>query len=160
MLASITQAENGYSVRFERNLKHAVESVWSMLTDNEKLAQWFPELRVADLREGGLIQFDMQNGHFEEMAIIELKALSVLEFTWAEDIVRFELYAEPEGCRLVLIEKLAQITAHTPRDIAGWDVCLDVIEALLDGKTIASRKDVWKMKYDKYVQAFEKLPQA
>lgn len=160
MLASITQAENGYSVRFERNLKHAVESVWSMLTDNEKLAQWFPELRVADLREGGLIQFDMQNGHFEEMAITRLKALSVLEFTWAEDIVRFELDAEPEGCRLVLIEKLAQITAHTPRDIAGWDVCLDVIEALLDGKTIASRKDVWKMKYDKYVQAFEKLPQA
>lgn len=160
MLASITQAENGYSVRFERNLKHAVESVWSMLTDNEKLAQWFPELRVADLHEGGLIQFDMQNGHFEEMAITRLKALSVLEFTWAEDIVRFELYAEPEGCRLVLIEKLVQITAHTPRDIAGWDVCLDVIEALLDGKTIASRKDVWKMKYDKYVQAFEKLPQA
>lgn len=160
MLASITQAENGYSVRFERNLKHAVESVWSMLTDNEKLAQWFPELRVADLREGGLIKFDMQNGHFEEMTITRLKALSVLEFTWAEDIVRFELYAEPEGCRLVLIEKLVQITAHTPRDLAGWDVCLDVIEALLDGKTIASRKDVWKMKYDKYVQAFEKLPQA
>ncbi|MGO4182986.1 SRPBCC family protein [Paenibacillus sp. TAF43_2] len=158
MLASITQAENGYSVRFERSLKHAVESVWSMLTDNEKLAQWFPELRVADLREGGLIKFDMQNGHFEEMAITRLKALSVLEFTWAEDIVRFELYAEPEGCRLVLIEKLVQITAHTPRDIAGWDVCLDVIEALLDGKTIASRKDVWKMKYDKYVQAFENLP--
>ncbi|OME86261.1 activator of Hsp90 ATPase 1 family protein [Paenibacillus sp. FSL A5-0031] len=160
MLASITQAENGYSVRFERNLKHAVESVWSMLTDNEKLAQWFPELHVADLREGGLIKFDMQNGQFEEMAITRLKALSVLEFTWAEDIVRFELDAEPEGCRLVLIEKLTQITAHTPRDIAGWDVCLDVIEALLDGNTIASRKDVWKMKYDKYVQAFENLPQA
>ncbi|WP_054025106.1 SRPBCC family protein [Bacillus sp. FJAT-28004] len=160
MLAAIAQAQDGYTVRFERNLKHDAGSVWSMLTDNEKLATWFPELRVADLREGGLMTFDMQNGEYEEMEIIAFERLSVLEYTWAEDAVRFELFPEPEGCRLVLIEKITKITEHTPRDIAGWDVCLDVIEALLDGRTIASRKDVWKMKYNKYVQAFANLPQA
>ncbi|OBZ13778.1 SRPBCC family protein [Bacillus sp. FJAT-26390] len=160
MLAVITQVANGHTVRFERRLKHPVEKVWSMLTENDKLAKWFSELRVDDLREGGIIKFDMQDGTFEEMEILELKEHSVLEYTWGEDQVRFELYPEPKGCRLVLIEKVSKITAHTPRDIAGWDVCLDVIEALLEGRTIESRKDVWKIKYDKYVQAFENLPQA
>ncbi|MGM0883191.1 MAG: SRPBCC family protein [Bacillota bacterium] len=159
MLAIIKQTENGYIARFERQLKHPVEEVWSLLTENDKLAKWFSEFRVDDLREGGIIKFDMQDGTFEELEIIELKMCSVLEYTWGEDLVRFELYPEPVGCRLVLIEKIKKITNHTPRDIAGWDVCLDVIEALLDSRTIESRKDIWKIKYGKYVQVIENLPQ-
>lgn len=129
------------------------------MTENDKLAKWFSELRVDDLREGGIIKFDMQDGTFEELEIIELKIFSVLEYTWGEDLVRFELYPEPEGCRLVLIEQIKKITSHTPKDIAGWDVCLDVIEALLDSRTIDSRKDIWKIKYEKYVQVIENLSQ-
>lgn len=159
MLAVIQQIENGYIARFERHLKHSVEKVWSSLTENDMLAKWFSELRVDDLREGGIIKFDMQDGTFEELEIIELKICSVLEYTWGEDLVRFELYPEPEGCRLVLIEKIKKITNHTPKDISGWDVCLDVIEALLDSRTIESRMDIWKIKYEKYVQVIENLPQ-
>lgn len=159
MLAVIQQLKNGYIARFERHLKYSVEKVWSLLTENDKLAKWFSELRVDDLREGGIIKFDMQDGTFEELEITELKRCSVLEYTWGEDLVRFELYPEPEGCRLVLIEKIKKITDHTPKDIAGWDVCLDVIEALLDGRTIESRMDIWKIKYEKYVQVIENLPQ-
>ena len=58
-----------------------------MLTENEQLEKWFSELRIDDLREGGFIKFDMQNGNFEEMEIIELKIYSILEFTWDKDIV-------------------------------------------------------------------------
>ncbi|RCW48885.1 SRPBCC family protein [Paenibacillus prosopidis] len=159
MLAVIKQIENEYIARFERHLKHSVEKVWSSLTENDKLAKWFSELRVDDLRKGGIIKFDMQDGTFEELEITELKICSVLEYTWGEDLVRFELYPESEGCRLVLIEKIKKITNHTPKDIAGWDVCLDVIEALLDSRTIESRMDIWKIKYEKYVQVIENLPQ-
>lgn len=159
-LALVQKDPNGTTVRFERHLKHSVEKVWSSLTENDKLKQWFPELRVEDLREGGTISFDMQNGTFEAFEILELKPLSVLEYTWAEDRVRFELYPEPEGCRLVMIEKIVQVTDHTPRDIAGWDVCLDVIESLLDGRTIENRKEIWKVKYENYVQLFKEGPKA
>ena len=79
----------------ERELAHAVEMVWSELTDNEKLSQWFSELRVEDLREGGMIKFDMQDGTFIDMEILELKMYSILEYKWGKDIVRFELYSEP-----------------------------------------------------------------
>ncbi|MED1952515.1 SRPBCC family protein [Brevibacillus centrosporus] len=153
MLAFMQKVENGYIARFERSIKHSVEKVWALLTENDKLAKWFSELSVDDLREGGVIKFDMGDGTFEEMKILELQTQSVLEYTWAEDIVRFELYPEPEGCQLVLIEKITRITDHTPRDLAGWHVCLDVIIALLDGRTIDSRKEEWAKWYEKYVQA-------
>lgn len=157
MSAEIKKVKNGYIARFERPLKHSAKEIWSFLTDNEKLKQWFPELHIDDLREGGIIKFDMQDGTYEEMDITELKMYSVLEYTWGEDLVRFELYPETEGCRLVFIERLKKMTDHTPKDIAGWDVCLDVIEALLDGRTVESRKDIWKVKYEKYVQEIEQL---
>ncbi|NHN31684.1 SRPBCC family protein [Paenibacillus agricola] len=152
MLAMIQKMERGYRARFERRLPHAVDQVWAWLTENEKLAQWFSELRIEELREGGKIKFDMQNGTFEEMEIIELKLRSILEYTWDKDLVRFELYPEAGGCRLVLIEKIHAMTDHTPRDLAGWHVCLDVIHALMEGRTVESRKDDWEKWYVQYVQ--------
>ena len=61
----------------------------------------------------------MQDGSFEEMKILELKIYSILEYTWSEDVVRFELKPESDGCRLVLIEKIKTITNHTSKDLAG-----------------------------------------
>ncbi|MED3654373.1 SRPBCC family protein [Heyndrickxia sporothermodurans] len=156
MLASIQKVEDHYFARFERQLQHSVEEVWAMLTDNEKLSKWFSELRVKDLRKGGIILFDMQDGTFEEMEITELEMYSVLEFTWAEDKVRFELYKENDGCLLILNETINKMTNHTPKDLAGWHVCLDVISALLDGRTIESRKEEWEKWYEKYIQLTER----
>lgn len=159
MLAVIQSSGDGYTARFERHYKHSVEKVWAFLTENGKLQKWFAELRVEELREGGRILFDMGNGTFEEMRIIELRAPSVLEYTWADDRVRFELYPEGEGCRLVLIETLNRVTDHTPRDLAGWHVCLDVIGALLDEQPLSDRKQQWERWYAEYAQLTKALPQ-
>lgn len=150
MLADIERAEQGYLARFERHYPHPVSRVWAMLTDNEQLAKWFPELKVNDLRKGGKILFDMQDGTFEEMEIVDLEAPEVLEFTWGEDRVRFELGGEPGGCRLLMIEKIREMTDHTPKDLAGWHVCLDVIGTLLDGKTPGPRDSEWETWYRQY----------
>ncbi|WP_134703011.1 SRPBCC family protein [Ammoniphilus sp. YIM 78166] len=158
MLAVVQQVQNGYVARFERNLKHTVEKIWSSLTENDKLEKWFSELQIDDLREGGIIKFDMQDGTFEELEIIELKPNSVLEYTWGEDRVRFELYPESDGSRLVLIEKINKITNHTSKDLAGWHVCLDVINVLLDGRAIQSRENEWKIWHEKYEQLLENFP--
>lgn len=156
LLALIQKVENGYTAKYERHFKHSVEKVWSYLTDNDKLPQWFSELRVDELLEGGVIKFDMGDGTFEEMRILELKMHSVLEYTWGEDIVRFELSPEQDGCLLVLIEKIHTITDHTPRDLAGWHVCLDVIASLLNGDAI-ERKEEWKKWYEKYIQVVNQV---
>ncbi|HEY2495124.1 MAG TPA: SRPBCC family protein [Paenibacillus sp.] len=159
MLAVIQRVENGYIACFERHLKHSVEKVWSSLTENDQLEKWFSELRVDDLREGEIIKFNMQDDIFEELEIIELKMCSVLEYTWGEDRVRFELYPEPNGCRLVLIEKINKITDHTSKDLAGWHVCLEVISKLLEGRTLDSRDSEWKRWYEQYVQLIKKFPE-
>lgn len=156
MIAAIQKVENGYIAQFERLLNHSVEKVWSMLTANEMLSKWFTELNVEELREGGIIKFDMQDGTFEEMIITEFKLFSVLEYTWGEDRVRFELYPEQNGCKLILKEKINVITNHTSRDLAGWHVCLDVITALLEGRILESRESEWKKWHPKYVEAVEK----
>lgn len=158
MIAHIEKVENGFTVTYERHLNHSVEEVWSYLTDNDKLPKWFSELRVEELREGGVIKFDLGDGTFEELTILELNMNSVLEFTWWPDSVRFELSEESGGCLLLLIEKIHTITDHTPKDLAGWHVCLDVIQALLDGTTI-ERKQEWEKWYKKYVIEIEKVTQ-
>jgi uncharacterized protein YndB with AHSA1/START domain len=153
MLASIQKYVDGYVAKFERQLQHPADEVWSYLTENKKLNLWFPELSVDEIREGGVIRFDMGDGSFEELTILEVKPLSVLEFTWDKDCVRFELHPWENGCQLLLIERLTILTDHTPRDLAGWHVCLDVIEALLDGWTIESRKNEWEKRYKQYREA-------
>jgi len=157
MLANIEPAGEGYIAEFRRHLLHPIESVWTYLTDNEKLQQWFSELRVDSLREGGRILFDMQNGTFEEMTITSLEHNAVLAFTWGEDAVRFELNPMQDGCLLVMTETIHRITPHTPRDLAGWHVCLDVIASLLDGRDFESREKVWKPLYEQYKEAMEAM---
>ncbi|MBO0961395.1 SRPBCC family protein [Neobacillus sp. MM2021_6] len=152
MIASIKKVEQGWIAQFERQLNHSVEETWSWLTDNEKLVKWFPELQVGGLQEGGFMQFDMQNGTFEKLSITELNPNSVLEFDWWADSVRFEIMPEAEGCQLILKERIETITDHTPRDLAGWHLCLDVIKALMDAQSIEWRAEEWKKWYEEYVK--------
>lgn len=156
MKAEIKQIEKGYLATFERPLNHKVEAVWAMLTDNALLGKWFQELRVGELRQGGFMKFYVPDIMEQELEISELTPLSVLEFDWFGDTIRFELHTKQNGCVLILKEKLRAITEQTKKNIAGWHVCLDVIEALLDGRTI-QREDEWKKWFDVYAQEVEGL---
>ncbi|MFC4104089.1 SRPBCC family protein [Paenibacillus xanthanilyticus] len=155
MLANFEQTQSGYIARFERRFRHEAQDVWAMLTDNEKLTQWFGELRVEELREGGAMLFDMGDGAFERMTIMAMTPQAVLEYEWGEDRVRFELEPQDEGSSLILIETIGTVTAHTARDLAGWQVCLDVIAALLDGRPIPQRKEEWARQYAEYAKLTE-----
>lgn len=150
MIATIQKENAIYTARYERHFQHSVEEVWSMLIDNEKLQQWFKELQIVDLQKGGLMKFDMQDGTFIDMEILDYEPFKVLVFEWGKDTARFELYAVSEGCQLTFTETLSFFTEHTIKDLAGWHVCLDVIEALLDGRAIISREAQWKTWYEKY----------
>ena len=156
MIAKIERFENGYLVRYERQLNHAVEAAWVMLTENEQLTRWFKELSVGELREGGFMRFSMPEVIEQELEISELIPLSLLEFDWFGDVIRFELYPNDDGCVLILKEKLNSITEQTKKDVAGWHVCLDVIQALLDGNPI-QRDEEWKKWYEKYAEKIDGL---
>lgn len=160
MTAKLKSVPEGTTATFERHYKHSAGEVWAYLTDNDLLPEWFSELRVKELRTGGSMVFDMQDGNLIEMEIYECKPASVLEYSWGEDKIRFELAAEPEGCRLLLIETIGTLTDHTPKDLAGWHVCLDVIAALLDGEVLKDRKGAWEQQYEVYIALVEEYRQS
>lgn len=155
MLAVIKQKGEGYEARYERQFKHPVEKVWSWLTENDKLGKWFSGLQVEELRKGGVFKFDLGDGNFEILEILELKEHYVLEYTWGEDRVRFELIPEAGGCHLVLIESIHQITDHTHRDLTGWHICLHAIDALMDGRDLGdweSEAEILRKQYAELVE--------
>jgi uncharacterized protein YndB with AHSA1/START domain len=160
MLAVIEKVEDGHIARYDRPLKHSVEKVWAAITQNDKLGKWMPNLQVVDLRNGGTIKFNMNDGTGStfDIKIRDYKENEVLEYEWGDGWVRFELYPKPEGCLLVLKEFISTINDHTSKDLAGWHVCLDAMIDLLNGHYYAEfPKENWEKWYQKYVISVKQL---
>lgn len=117
MLAEIEKQTDGYIVKFERQFSYTIEEVWSVLTENSKLKKWMSNLQIENLKTGGIIKFDMMDGSFLNIDILECQLNSVLEFTWDKDCVRFEIHKEENGSLLLLKEYIQELTDHTPKDI-------------------------------------------
>lgn len=150
MRAEITQLHEGYKAVFERQLEHGAAEVWSMLADNTRLQEWFDELRMGQSGTGGKMIFDMGNGESEELAITDFDEGHILAFEWWDDQVRFEVEPGKSGnSKLRLIETIQRITPQTAKDLAGWHVCLDVIEAILNGENI-DRDHEWQQWHEEY----------
>lgn len=144
---------------FNRTIPHPIESVWKMLTVNEQLQKWFPELEIEQLHPDGKIRFDFGNESYEEMIILEVSEPSSFAFNWDTNTMSFELSENADGqTALKLSEDIAEVTPHTPRDIAGWHACLDDIAAILDGVSVkAGPAENWDGLYQYYKKEFEVL---
>ncbi|MDC2944616.1 SRPBCC family protein [Bacillus thuringiensis] len=144
MIAEIGKLTDGYIVEFERQFSYTIEEVWSVLTENSKLKKWMSNLQIESLKTNGVIKFDMMDGSFINIDIIECQQNSVLEFTWDKDRVRFEIHKEENGTLLLLKEYIHVLTDHTPKDIAGWHICLELFSAVLEGEEKEFSKDKWQ----------------
>ncbi|HDX9494549.1 TPA: SRPBCC family protein [Bacillus thuringiensis] len=140
MIAEIGKLTGGYIVKFEREFPYTVEEVWSVLTENSKLKKWMSNLQIESLKTGGIIKFDMMDGSFINIDILECQLNSVLEFTWDKDRVRFEIHKE----------YINELTDHTPRDIAGWHICLNLFSYVLEGEEKEFSKDEWQQWFEIY----------
>ncbi|EMY8531762.1 SRPBCC family protein [Bacillus cereus group sp. TH43LC] len=150
MIAEIGKLTNGYIVKFERHFSYSIEEVWSVLTENSKLKKWMSNLQIESLKTNGVIKFDMMDGSFINIDIIECQQNSVLEFTWDKDRVRFEIHKRDNGTLLLLQEYIHELTDHTPKDIAGWHICLDLFSAVLEGEEKEFSKDKWQQWFEIY----------
>ncbi|MFJ6209086.1 SRPBCC domain-containing protein [Lysinibacillus sp. NPDC092081] len=163
MLATIQKQQNSYVVKFNRPLSHSVDAVWAVLTENEKLQKWMNNLEIIDLRKNGKIHFNMHDGTnaYKEIAIVDYAEKEVLKFDWGKDTVRFELSPTSSGSILILLESIGELTEHTPKDLAGWHICLDLLSDLLSGTVHEEfpmedwRK--WFVEYKQLVDDIEKI---
>jgi uncharacterized protein YndB with AHSA1/START domain len=141
------------ALRLERSLPDPPEVVWLALTDREQLRSWFPsDVIVSGGRweVGAAIAFPFPPEVVDMTLtgeVLELDEPHVLAFTWGEETLRFELAAEGDGTRLVLIDELPADAAA--RNAAGWERCLDRLAGL------DPAPDGWQPRFERYAAAFE-----
>lgn len=151
LIATIEKIDELDTAFYKRKVNHSVAEVWSYITENTKLKQWFSELEIKELKPGGDIHFNFGDGSHELIEILDVEPNRLFSFTWPpKNSVRFELRETKNGCELTFKEILYEINEHTARDLTGWHVCLDMIEALLDGETIEDRHSEWELHYPAY----------
>jgi uncharacterized protein YndB with AHSA1/START domain len=152
--------QNGdqWQVHFTRRLPHPPEKVWKALTEPEHLKAWFPNDIEGEWKEGAALRHVFRNEEAPDMKgeIRVFEPPAVLEFTWGDDVLRFELRAEDDGDTTVLdfVDVLEDV-GKGARDGAGWHVCLDALDAHLRGESIDTQDmDVWKPVHEAYVEQF------
>jgi uncharacterized protein YndB with AHSA1/START domain len=143
-----------YVLRFERHFPHAMERVWRTVSEPAELATWFPAEVEIELAVDGSVRFthlglDVHPELLPTNGIVtDLDPPRMLAFSWGDDLLRFELSAEAEGCVLVFTHHFAN-RASAPRSGAGWNVCLGSLRAVLDDTTAVDTD--WRRHFERYV---------
>jgi uncharacterized protein YndB with AHSA1/START domain len=149
-------------LRFERTLRHRPDVIWRVVTDPAQMRHWFPAVVDTDLRVGAPMTFTFE-GEAESYGVppttgevLELDPPRVYAFRWVEDVLRFELLPDPEGCRLVFTCALGgdwRGRLGAGRDAAGWETCIDGLDAYLAGEPFEQPAD-WLARIEAYVEDF------
>jgi uncharacterized protein YndB with AHSA1/START domain len=163
-LADATVQSDGdrWTLVFVRDLRHPPAVVWTALTRPAEIDQWAPFTAPRDLARPGDTVLTMVDGDEKtDLPATVLRAVppELLEYTWGEDLLRWELEPTATGTRLVL--------RHTPKEhgvepmlAAGWHLCLVVMERLMDGDPIGvvrgseAREHGWAELRDAYARRF------
>ena len=95
-------AGDRWQLRFSRTLPHPAEKVWRAITEPEHLEAWFPQRIVGDRVAGARLRFETDQSGIDAFdgEMLRFEPPTLLEFTWGDDVLRFEL--EPVGEHTVL----------------------------------------------------------
>jgi uncharacterized protein YndB with AHSA1/START domain len=141
-------------LRMERRLAHPQALVWRALTEPAELSQWFPATVKMDLSIGAEVHFDADAGGSTSQAgkIIELDPPRLFAFSWDDDLLRWELRPEADGCLLIFTHTFDD-RAGAASFASGWQECLQAMELLLDQKPVTIGRPTAEL-HDSYVDAF------
>ena len=162
MTTTLSKKENQYTLRLERRLPHPPQKVWRILTERDLLGQWFPCDVEGEWKVGESLRFNFLHGEGEGLPEEDLlgEVLAVdpdrlLEFRWGSHFLRCELEAVEEGCRFIFSERFDD-PSSCARNAAGWEMCLENLDLLLDGAAAAKfAVEVWQEKFARYRAQFE-----
>jgi uncharacterized protein YndB with AHSA1/START domain len=154
-------------VRFERRLAHPPARVWRAVTETDELARWFPARPEigGERRVGAELTFIYPDGDAppENGVIVDFDEPRLFAFTWrssGEDaqLLRFELEPDGDGTKLVFTHELPR--PDTAKVAAGWQLCLDDLEAALAGNPRAEFPEGrWVGLHEEYAEQFGVSPE-
>jgi uncharacterized protein YndB with AHSA1/START domain len=156
MDGTLEQAGERWRLTFVRKLAHSPEKRWSALTEPEHLAAWFPSEIHGDRVPGAKLRFVFRHdeGPPSEGEMLVYDPPRALEFRWEDDVLRFDLRPDGDGCVLTFVDTFAE-HGKASRDGAGWHACLDVLEYHLAGEDPPwTPHEHWADVHDGYVRRF------
>lgn len=130
--------DDRWAVVFVRRLAHPPAAVWAALTDPDELAAWAPFLADRDLSTPGPATLTMVDGDERRplpAEVLRSEAPSLLEYTWGDDLLRWELAPDGDGTRLTLRHTMDD-RDFLSKAAAGWHLCLVVADRLLAGDPV------------------------
>jgi uncharacterized protein YndB with AHSA1/START domain len=120
-----------------REIRHAPATVWQALTDPAHLSEWAPFDADRNLAAVGPIKFSMVGSPKSQVFHTTVKRAdppSLLEYSWGDSDLRWELAPVDGGTRLTLWHNIDR--RFIAWGAAGWHICFDVLERLLGGEPI------------------------
>lgn len=156
-LAALTRAHGYVRADFDRAFGHPAETVWAMLTEPARLAQWLAPGEIEPYR-GGQAKLDFKDsGVVIDSEITAYVVPRLLEYSWSspgqpERPMRWTVTPQGNGCRL----GLALFTPEhedVARACAGFDAHLDMLAAALEGVPIGFPFARFKAARDAYGRA-------
>ena len=133
-----------------RELHHAPEKVWQALTDPVHLRECAPFDADGTLEHAGsTVKLSTAGGptpQVSESIGTRADAPKLLEYNWGGQDIRWELEALRGGTRLTLWHNIDR--RFIDMGAAGWHICLDVLDQLLDGTPVGRIVGAEAMKFD------------
>ncbi|MEV4351278.1 SRPBCC family protein [Actinoplanes sp. NPDC049596] len=145
--------DEGWTLVFVREFRQAPAVVWAALTEPGQLDQWAPFTAVRDLGTAGPTTLTMGDEQTPAV-VLRAEAPSLLEYSWGDDRLRWELSPHGAGTQLILRHTLSR-PGMAAMVAAGWHLCADVLARLLDGRPVGVIRGSAAMDH-----GFEELRQA
>ena len=135
--AEVRKEGNRWTLILVRELRHPATSVWKALTEPDQLREWAPFDADRSLGTAGPVKLSTVGAptpQVSETIVTRAEAPRLLEYSWGENEMRWELESVGNGTRLTLWHNIGR--KFVAMGAAGWHICFDVLDNLLDGHPI------------------------
>jgi len=136
--AEVKKEGENWTLVLVRDLHHSPETVWEALTDPAQLREWAPFDSSTNLGKAGttamLTTVGAPSPHVTETTVTQADAPRLLVYNWGGFDMRWTLEPLDAGTRLTLWTNIDR--RFISMGAAGWHICLDVLDHLLDGDPI------------------------
>jgi uncharacterized protein YndB with AHSA1/START domain len=118
-----------------RELRHPPAKVWRALTEPAHLREWAPFDADKSLGATGPVKLStVGTPMVSDSQVKRADEPRLLEYSWGEQQLRWELEPVGNGTRLTLWHNIDR--RFISMGAAGWHICLDVLDHLLQGEPI------------------------
>jgi uncharacterized protein YndB with AHSA1/START domain len=149
-LARIQKEGEKWTLVLVRQLRHSPEKVWHALTDPAQLREWAPFDADGNLGIAGntvkLNAVGTPSTMISETKIKRADEPNVLEYTWGDGDLRWELEDFGGGTRLTLWHNIDR--RYIAMGAAGWQICLEVMDHALSGTPLGRIVGSQAMKFE------------